>query len=467
VVGRQLSETAAVPDEGWSAVAQFDISKTPQHGRQSLLGQIFSPGPLANKSNTVSAALRPRWRALAAASLGNALEWYDFVIYGYLATTISRLFFPSKSELESLLIALATFGITFFIRPLGGILLGAFADRHGRKAAFMATIGLMMLGTAMIAVVPTYAAIGPLAPIAIVVARLVQGISAGGGFGSATAFLAEQDPRWRGFFASWQFASQGLTTVIAAAAGAVLTGMLSTEQIEAGGWRIPFMFGLLIGPVAYYLGRHADETAEFQALRDRRSPFLEALSDAKMRMAVSLGTVVLCTVLTYTTLFMPGYAVRQLGLPQAGSFLATLLSGAIQIVVVPIIGAISDRCGRWPIMVGASCAALALSYPLFVWLAAVPTLSTLLAVQGVMGIVGAIYLGPLAALMSEIFPTRMRTTGLAISYSVCVAIFGGFAPFINAWLISVTSSNVAPSFYLTVAAAISLAALVTQRRLNL
>jgi MHS family proline/betaine transporter-like MFS transporter len=448
-------------------VAQLGINKTPHPGRQNFLAQMLSPRSQASASGTSSSFAAQRWRAVAAASLGNALEWYDFVIYGYFATTISRLFFPSKSELESLLIALATFGITFFIRPLGGILLGAFADRHGRKAAFMATIGLMMLGTAIIAVIPTYATIGPLAPIAVVVARLIQGISAGGGFGSATAFLAEQDSKRRGFFASWQFASQGLTTVIAAAAGATLTGALTTEQIEAGGWRIPFIFGLLIGPVAYYLGRHADETAEFQALRDRRMPFAEALSGAKLRMLVSLGTVVLCTVLTYTILFMPGYAVRQLGLPQAGSFLATLLTGAIQIVLVPIIGSVSDRSGRLPIMLGASCAVLILSYPLFAWLAAVPALSTLLVVQGAMGVLGATYMGPLAALMSDIFPTRLRTTGLAISYSFCVAIFGGFAPFINAWLVSVTGSNVAPSFYLTVAAAISLTALVAQGRLNL
>ncbi|MGA9010158.1 MAG: MFS transporter [Xanthobacteraceae bacterium] len=162
-------------------------------------------------------------------------------------------------------------------------MLGAFADRHGRKKAFMLTIALMMFGTAIIAVLPTYAVIGPLAPFAIVVARLIQGISAGGGFGSATAFLAEQDTQRRGFLASWQFASQGLTTVIAAASGAVLTGVLTTEQIDAWGWRVPFIFGLLIGPVVYYLGRHADETAEFKSLHVSAKPFLDALAGAKMR----------------------------------------------------------------------------------------------------------------------------------------------------------------------------------------
>jgi MHS family proline/betaine transporter-like MFS transporter len=443
------------------AVTQLELGKPPHH-----IGWVSSLWP-ARDAAADSATRSKRWRAVAAASLGNALEWFDFVIYGYFAVTIAKLFFPAKSDLESLLIALATFGITFFIRPLGAILLGAFADRHGRKQAFMLTIALMMFGTAIIAVIPTYAAIGPLAPIAIVIARLIQGISAGGGFGSATAFLAEQDPKRRGFFASWQFASQGLTTVIAAASGAILTSILTTEQIDNWGWRIPFIFGLLIGPVAYYLGRHADETAEFQALAQSKKPFLEALSGAKTRMLVSLGAVVLCTVLTYTTLFMPGFAIRQLGLPQTGSFLATLLTGAIQIVLAPIFGAVSDRRGRLPIMLVSGSVVLVVSYPMFAWLAAVPTLQTLLIVQAIMGVLGAAYMGPLAALMSDIFPTRMRTTGLAVSYSFCVAIFGGFAPFINAWLISATGSNVAPSFYLMFAAAISLTALAVQRGLRL
>jgi MHS family proline/betaine transporter-like MFS transporter len=442
-------------------VVQLELSKTPPRS-----GRMFSLQRSASGKIAGPAAASRRWRAVAAASIGNALEWYDFVIYGYFATTIAKLFFPTQNDAESLLIALATFGITFFIRPLGAIVLGAFADHHGRKAAFMLTIALMMFGTAIIAVLPSYAAIGPLAPIAIVVARLIQGISAGGGFGSATAFLAEQDSKRRGFFASWQFASQGLTTVIAAATGAVVTATLTGDQIDHWGWRIPIIFGLLIGPVAYYLGRHVDETAEFQSLQDRDTSLLGSLSAARIKLLVALGTVVLCTVVMYTTLFMPSFAIHRLGLPAAGSFLATLLSGAIQIILVPVFGALSDRHGRLPIMFAACIAILAVSYPLFAWLAVSPTLQTLLIVQAVMGVLGAAYMGPLAALMSEMFPTRMRTTGLAISYSFCVAIFGGFAPFINAWLIDATSNNAAPSFYLMFAATISLVALTIQHRLN-
>ncbi len=407
-----------------------------------------------------------RWRAVVAASIGNALEWFDFVVYGFFAVTMAKLFFPTGNETVSLLLTLATFGVPYFMRPLGAVVLGSYADRHGRKAALMLTIGLMMVGTAVIAAAPTFSSVGLLAPILIVSARMVQGFSAGGEFGSATAFLAEQNPQRRGFFASWQFASQGLTTILATAFGATLAATLTTAQMESWGWRIPFVFGLLIGPVAYYIRRHLDETIEFRSTRLSKAPLREAFSDSKIRLLVAFGTVVLCTVATYTVLFMPTYATRNLGLPASGSYLASLLTGAIQLALIPLVGAFSDRYGRLPIAFAAAVAMLLAVYPMFAWLAGAPTLQTLLIVQAIIGVLAAGYLGGLPALMSELFPTRMRTTGLAISYSFGVATFGGFAPFINAWLIEVTGSKLAPSFYLMLAAAISLAALVAARRLG-
>jgi MHS family proline/betaine transporter-like MFS transporter len=404
------------------------------------------------------------YHAVAVASIANALEWFDFVVYGYFASTIAKLFFPSTTQIASLLLAFATFGITFLVRPLGAVLLGSYADCHGRKAAFALAVALMMLGTAMIVLTPSYAVIGPLAPIVIVIARLIQGISAGGSFGSATALLAEQSANRRGFFASWQFASQGLTTMIAAGSGAILSAILTQTQIDEWGWRIPFAFGLLIGPVAYYIHMHVEETEDFRSLRDRRAPVRQAMSVGKSRLLVSLGLVVLCTVVTYTTLFMPTFAVRQLGLPQAASFAAVILFGALQVVLVPCFGSLSDRCGRTSIMIPAAGAILLLSYPAFAYLAAAPSLKSLLIFEGVMGVLAAAYMGPLASLMSEIFPAQIRTTGLAISYSACVAAFGGFAPFINAWLVNATGANTAPSLYLMLAALISLAALGSQTR---
>ena len=408
-----------------------------------------------------------QWNAVIAASIGNALEWFDFVVYGFFAITIARLFFPAADEGTSLLVALATFGVTYFMRPLGAIVLGDYADRQGRKAAFSLSIVLMTLGTGIIALAPTYAAMGVWAPILIVLARCIQGFSAGGEFGAATAFLAEQHPERRGFFASWQFASQGLTTVLATGFGAVLAGALSVEQLDSWGWRIPFLFGLLIGPVGYYLRSHVEETAEFRSTHVRRAPLREAFLEGKKRLLISFGAVVLCTVAMYTILFLPTYAVRQLGLPASGSFLATLLNGSLQMVLIPVVGAWSDRHGRLPLTFCSAFALLVGIYPLFAWLAAAPTLGNLLIFQAVIGVLAAGYMGALPALMAELFPTSMRTTGLSVAYSCGVAMFGGFAPAINAWLIEATGNSLAPSFYLMAAALISIAALTAARRLGI
>jgi MHS family proline/betaine transporter-like MFS transporter len=458
-----------------------------------------------------------RWRAVAAASIGNALEWFDFIIYGFFAAVMARLFFPTGNETASLMVSLAAFGVPFFMRPLGAIVIGNYADRYGRKAAFTLTIRLMMLGTAIIAVAPTYATAGLFAPFLIVFARLIQGFSAGGEFGSATAFLAEQDPKRRGFFASWQFASQGITTILATAVGVTLLSSLTTAQMDSWGWRIPFIIGLLIGPVAWYIRRHVDETIEFKTMKVSDSPVREAFSGGtrqllvalgaaavfvlavtlnqptevakfiltwpfiltavfgflgaallgslQPRILVALGVVALCTVSMYTVvLFMPTYAARQFGLTTSVGFYGSMLVGLIQLVLIPVFGALSDRHGRLPFAFVSAAAMLVVFYPLFSWLAAVPTLQTLLIVQGIIGVLMAGYMGPLGALMADLLPARMRTTGLAVSYAFGVAIFGGLAPLFNTWIIEVTKNNLAPAFYLMLAAAISLLALTFARR---
>jgi MHS family proline/betaine transporter-like MFS transporter len=408
-----------------------------------------------------------RWRTVAAASIGNALEWFDFIIYGFFALTMAKLFFPTGDETVSLLLALATFGVPFFIRPLGAIVIGNYADRHGRKAAFTLTILLMMAGTAIIAVAPTYTTAGVFAPLIILFARLVQGFSAGGEFGSATAFLAEQNPERRGFYASWQFASQGLTTVLATAIGVGLAASLTSAQMESWGWRVPFFIGLLIGPVAWYIRRNLDETMEFRSMQISDSPLKDAFFDGRKRLLVSLGVVALCTVSMYTiVLFMPTYATRQFGLTTSVGFLGGMLVGAIQLVLIPLFGTISDRFGRLPICFISAVMMSVLFYPMFAWLAASPALQTLLIVQGIFGVLMAGYMGPLGALMAELFPARMRTTGLSVSYAFGVAIFGGLAPLISTWLIVATGSKLAPTFYLIMAGLISLVALAFARRMG-
>jgi MFS transporter, MHS family, proline/betaine transporter len=406
------------------------------------------------------------WRVVTAASIGNAFEWFDFIIYGFFAVTIAKLFFPTGNETASLLLTLASFSVPFVMRPIGAVVLGSLADRYGRKTVLTLTMAMMMAGTATTAFAPTYASIGIFAPMIITGARLVQGFSAGGEFGSATVFLAEQNPNRRGFYASWQFAGQGLSAVLATGFGAVLNSVLTSEQMEMWGWRIPFLFGLLIGPVGYYIRRHLDETLEFRSLQTNAAPVRERLADATKRLLVALGTIVLVTVAAYTAVFMPTYAIRELGLPPAAAFLAGLLTGAIHLAIIPVAGALSDKLGRLPISAVAVTVTLISIQPLFTWLVAMPTVAGLLVVQATIGIFTAAYSGPIPALVCELFPIRIRVTAVSGSYSLAVAIFGGSAPFIIASLIHVTGSSLILAYYLMFAAAISLVALGAARWLG-
>ena len=407
---------------------------------------------------------RNSWRAVIAASIGNALEWFDLVVYGFFAVTIAKLFFPTGNDTVSLLLTLGTFGVSFFMRPLGAIVIGAYADRVGRKAALTLSILLMMSGTLIIAILPTYQSIGLAAPVILVIARLMQGFSAGGEFGSATAFLAEHVPGRRGFFASWQVASQGLTTLLAAGFGVLLTGSLAPEQMTSWGWRVPFVFGLLIGPVAWYIRTKLDETPEFLAAQATTTPLRDTFTSQKLRLLIAIGVVVLGTVSTYLVLFMPTYGVKQLGLAPSVTFAAIALTGAIQMVFSPIIGHLSDRHGRTTLMLVPALLLLVLIYPAFVYLIAHPTFGTLMVMQIVFGFLMTGYFAALPGLLSEMFPVQTRTTGMSLAYNIAVTIFGGFGPFIIAWLIGATGSKAAPSYYLIFAAAVSLVALMAARR---
>ncbi|QBC32096.1 MFS transporter [Pandoraea sp. XY-2] len=407
------------------------------------------------------------WRVIVSASIGNALEWFDLVVYGFFAVTIAKLFFPTGNDTVSLLLTLGTFGVSFFMRPLGAIVIGAYADRAGRKAALTLSILMMMVGTLLIALMPTYATVGVLAPVGIVIARMVQGFSAGGEFGSATAFLAEHAPKRRGFFSSWQVASQGLTTLLAAGFGALLTGNLSPEAMMSWGWRVPFFFGLLIGPVAYYIRRRLDETPEFLDIEPTQSPLRDTFASQKERLLLAIGVVVMATVATYLVLYMPTYAVKQLGLPSSAAFSAVLLTGVVQLIVAPIVGHWSDTHGRIKPMLTAAVALLVLVYPMFSLLDAHPTFGALMVFQIVLGLLMTTYFGALPALLTELFPVQVRTTGLSLGYNIAATVFGGFAPFIITWLIGATGNKLAPSFYLIFAALISITALLRTRKLGL
>jgi MFS transporter, MHS family, proline/betaine transporter len=406
---------------------------------------------------------RSSLRIVTAASIGNALEWFDLLIYGYFAVTISRLFFPTADQTASLLLALGTFGVAYLVRPLGAIVLGAYADRAGRKASLMVSILLMMIGTLLMVVMPTYASIGVLAPVGVLLARLMQGFSVGGEFGSSTSFLVEHGPDRKGFFASFQWAGQGLAAVLASLFGVGLTTALTADQLNVWGWRIPYIFGLLIGPIGFYIRRHVDETPEFLAVEATATPVRDVLGQQWGRVLLAIGIAVVSNSSNYLILYMPTYAVKQLGLPQSSGFVATLLGGLILTCGSPLIGHSSDSMGRTRIMQVAAGLFVISAYPAFVLLTSYASLPVLIGIVCWLSLLKTIYSGIMPSLLAEIFPTRTRSTGMALSYNISVPIFGGFAPFISTWLIEVTGSNLAPSFYLMFTALVSLGALVLGR----
>jgi MHS family proline/betaine transporter-like MFS transporter len=412
---------------------------------------------------------RNPWKEICAASIGNALEFYDLLIYGYFAIVMGKLFFPAVDETTSLLLSVGTFGISFVMRPLGAVILGSYADRAGRKASLTMSIMIMMVGTAIIVFVPTYSQIGIAAPLIIIIARMLQGFSTGGEFGAATAFMVEHaDAARRGFFASWQSSTQGLATVLAAGVSALLSYTLTENQLSDWGWRIAFAAGLLVGPVGMYIRSQIEETPEFKkiaAVKSEKSPLSVVLVRDRVNLLLGIGVVAGVTAFNYVhKVYMPTYSLTQLHIPATSSFVGAMVTGVVLMVMAPVFGTLSDRYGRFQVlsiallMVGLS------SYPLFLMLTTWPTLTTLILVQALVGSLIAACLGPIPALLSEIFPTSTRGTGLALSYNFSVTIFGGFAPLIVTWMIAATGDKLAPSFYVIATSMLGVAAVLVLGR---
>src|SRR5216683_1106003 len=343
-------------------------------------------------------------RVIIAASLGNALEWFDFLVYGYFAVTISKVFFPSGNDTASLLLTLGTFGASYLVRPLGAIVIGAYTDRAGCKAGLTLSILLMVIGTTMTALMPGYATIGLAAPI--LVARLVQGFSVGGEFGSAVTFLAEQTASRKGFVASWQWASTGITGLLASGFGLVLTSTLSPEQLVEWGWRVPFLFGILVGPVGLYIRRRLDETPEYVEIEPTRTPVRDVLRDHPIECLLPLGASVVSNSSAYIILYIPTYAMKELHLPPATGFTATLVGAVILGIASPFAGHLSDKFGRSGILTGTAWLFFLTTYPIFYLMVAYPSLATAIFAAGWLSLVKAGYSGVLPSQLAELFPTR-------------------------------------------------------------
>jgi MHS family proline/betaine transporter-like MFS transporter len=406
-------------------------------------------------------------RAIAAATIGNALEWFDLAIYALMAAYIGRTFFPAGDPGVQLVQAYAVFGVSYLIRPIGGLLLGAYADRHGRKKALMLSIRLMVLGTAMIAIMPGYATLGIVAPLGIVVARLIQGFAAGGEFGAATSFLIEQNDRRKSFFGSFQFASQGLSTLMASGFAAGLTAVLSDEQMATWGWRVPFVFGLLVGPVGYVIRRHVEESPAMAGAPEvASSPIRSVFRDHWGGLLIAGGVLVVSTALNFILQYLPTFAIAELGLDDSLSFTALLITGVILTLFTPIVGLLGDRFGRLRIMLPSAVLIGVSAVPLFIWVTAAPSFLTLALCMTILGLLKALYFGALPSVMSDVFPVQARATGLAFSYNTTVAVFGGFTPTIAAALVTATGSQISPSYYLLAVSILSIAALVGGYRIR-
>ncbi|MGE8330943.1 MAG: MFS transporter, partial [Paraburkholderia nemoris] len=337
-----------------------------------------------------------------------------------------------------------------------------YADRAGRKAALSLVIALMTLGILLLAIAPPYSAIGIGAPLMIVLGRLLQGFSAGGEFGSSTALLIEAAPfSKRGFYGSWQMASQAAALLLGAVVGALITHGLSPEALKSWGWRVPFILGLIIGPIGFYIRRHLSDSEAFLLAQKtaRRATLGEVFRSHSRDVLCGLGAVIALTVTIYVLIsYLPTFAVKQLKLPYAQSFYAVIVGNLLLTVLSPLTGAWSDRIGRKGLSLWSLVLTLVIIYPLFAWLAAEPSVSKLILVQALLSIALSGYYGPFGALIAELFPANVRSIGLSLAYNVAVMLFGGFGPFVVTWLINTTGSPLAPTYYVMGGLALSIVA---------
>lgn len=399
-------------------------------------------------------------RTIAAATIGAVLEWFDLLIYAFFAVVLAKQFFPTTDPDVSLLLSLATFALAWLVRPLGAIVIGAYADRAGRKPAQILSVLLMLTGTLLTAILPNYAAIGLAAPILLLLARLLQGFSAGGEFGTATALLAEQDPARRGYYASFQWSASGLAVFLAATSAYLINTFLTPDQVASWGWRLPYAFGLLIGPVAWYIRRRAEETPEFLRTTMATNPLAEAVAHDKLRILMGAGAVAVGAAGSYTINYMPTFAATQLNMGPSTALIGTMAAGAVNILFPPVFGHLSDIYGRIRIMGIFGVLGLLIIYPLFVWLLVVPTLTTLILIQMIVALVFYCgYYATVPALLADLFPTRRRTTGVSIAYVLAQLVFGGVTPLVVNALITGTGNRAVPGLYLTGVTALSLCAL--------
>ncbi|MGU3386308.1 MFS transporter [Methylobacterium sp. D53M] len=440
------------------------MQSTPPYGEPPL---PISSDAIADGPKVPGAARR---RSVVAGAIGNTLEWYDFATYGYFSAVIGRNFFPSDSPTTSLLSAFAVFAAAFFMRPIGGIVFGHIGDRYGRKTALLLSAGLMAVSTFLMGCLPTYASAGLLAPVLLVVLRLGQGLSVGGEYTSSAIFLSETAaPARRGLTGSLACIGAAGGILLGSIAGTLVTGLLTPEDVHQWGWRLPFLFGIVLGVFIFALRRHIDDDhvetvfREDRTLTDQRSPLRTAveIDGSAMLRAFAMNLGLACgfyVVFVYLVTFMHTVS----GLPQHTAFLINSLAMVVQAVCIPIAGALSDRFGRKRVLVLTGAGLTILSWPLFMLLTTGDTLLIVLSqVAFAILIAGNAAVVPTAFV--EMFQHRSRCTALAISFNASMALVGGTAPMAATWIVHHLAWPTGPGLYVAVLSAISLAAVLTMR----
>jgi len=406
-----------------------------------------------------------RRRAILSCAIGNFFELFDFTIYGYFAVAITRAFYPTGSMYGTY----AAFGAAFLMRPVGAIILGAYGDRVGRRAALVVTVGLMAGATGAVGLIPAYSAIGYWAPTLLVLCRLLQGFSTGGEWGGAAAFLVEYAPPGkRGLTGSWQQFSTQIGGLTGSFSAALLASCLSEADFYAWGWRIPFLCGFLLGPIGYYLRKKVAETPAFERTVETRSiertPLRAAIADYGMRMLQAFGlSIIGCTVGFVFNVYLVSYSIGTLHLPAGAALSCAVAFGAVVVVLTPLVGALTDRIGRRPLILGSALLNLAFAYPLFVLAIRGGGFPSLLLALVCAATFQALYTGTIPSILAEMFPTRVRYTALSVSYGFAVVLFGGFAPLICTFLVDRSGNPLAPAFYVMTSGALSAIAILSMR----
>jgi MHS family proline/betaine transporter-like MFS transporter len=423
-----------------------------------MAGARLSPDVAASQDEPA----RMRRRALLASLVGIFLEFYDFTLYGFFAIFVGQTFFPSINPVVSLMSSLATFGVGFVMRPIGGLVMGAYADRFGRKGALIVTMAMMAIATGVPGIVPGYATIGISAPIVLVLCRLAQGFSTGGDWGAAVIFMVEYaTPGRRGLYASWMQVGVALGSLFGAASALIVTASLDTASLSYWGWRIPFIVGFLLLPIGYYLRARVDETPAFERLVARQEVATAPLRDAFARQKVAMwqvfGTSIIWNAGGYIMLvYLPSFAAQALNIDLKLALATTTIGTVVRVVLTPPIGWLSDRIGRKPIIQSMNFAFLLTIYPLFLWMKADPGFASLVGTSIIAGVLLAMVAGAGPVMLTELFPTRLRSTPIGIGYNASVAIFGGFGPFVCTYLVRQTGQVVAPAYVLLACSLVSI-----------